>query len=505
MSRSLVVSLAFGLAFVASPAWAQQPLQPAPAPTTQQPTVDPYAVQPVAQPAPPAMTAQPVPAQPMDPYAQYGEPDEEDDSMDVTYDISTSPDAGDQQYDDGYDANAYQQFESQLAPYGTWENDPDYGEVWEPSATEVGYDFEPYATGGHFMYSDYGWTWASDWGWGSVPFHYGRWAYRGGRGWCWIPGTTWGPGWVHWRWGGGYVGWAPMGPRGHVVGAPRGVRSPWRFTVANQLGSARPHFLPSRAVASVWRGTTAVNNVASVNVHGANVRFNAGPSSAMMVAATGRAVAPSPLRTAAPRALPNQAIAPRLGTPLMQRPWLSHPPTTYARTGSYELGSRPVVSRPGTTTIGPSTYRAPQPLGAYRAPTSVYRAPTYAQPYRYNNSAAQPYRYNSAAQPYRYNTPAQAYHANAPVQTYHAAPAYHYGGGGSLTVYRSTPAPAPHFAAPMQTYHAAPSYHYAAPSTFHPSGGYTGGANSSFHPSGGGGYHPSAGAAHFGGGGGRHR
>ena len=97
--------------------------------------------------------------------------------MDVTYDISTSADPQDAQYDDGYDPNAYQQFESQLAPYGTWQDVPDYGHVWVPSTTEVGYDFEPYATGGNFVYSDYGWTWASDYGWGWAPFHYGRWAY----------------------------------------------------------------------------------------------------------------------------------------------------------------------------------------------------------------------------------------------------------------------------------------------------------------------------------------
>jgi len=316
MNRSILIVLASGL--IATPALAQQPLQPQYPPNGDQgyvqpaqPQVDPYAAQPQA-----------VPQQPMDPYAQYGEPDDEDDGIDVTYDISTSQD--DQQYDDGYDPNAYQQFESTLSPYGSWQDVPDYGHVWVPSATAVGYDFEPYSTGGHFVMSDYGWTWVSDWDWGWAPFHYGRWMVVGGYGWCWLPGTHWGPAWVHWRWGGGYVGWAPMGPRGVVIGPPRGVRSPWRFTVAGQLGAVRPHFLPSRAVTSVWRTTTPIHNVSTVNLHGTNVRFNAGPSSHLFTAATGRAIAPTPLRSVAPRALPNQAITPRIGTPVQSRPWMQN-------------------------------------------------------------------------------------------------------------------------------------------------------------------------------------
>src|SRR5277367_1942875 len=96
MIRSIVMALSFAL--VATPALAQQPLQPAAVPTVPQPQYDPRLPEQQA-------------ARPIDPYAQYGEPDEEDDGMDVTYDISTSPQADQQeaQYDDGYDPNAYQQ------------------------------------------------------------------------------------------------------------------------------------------------------------------------------------------------------------------------------------------------------------------------------------------------------------------------------------------------------------------------------------------------------------
>ncbi|HEY2748241.1 MAG TPA: DUF6600 domain-containing protein [Polyangia bacterium] len=452
--------VALGLVFFGTSAFAQQPLRPAPAPPVAPPQYDPRAAAPQA-----------MPPQQADPYAQYGEPDEEDDGMDVTYDISTSPEADpqEQQYDDGYDPYAYQQFESQLAPYGTWEDVPDYGHVWIPSENEVGDDFQPYDTNGNFVDSDYGWAWSSNYSWGWAPFHYGRWAYSGGYGWCWIPGTMWGPAWVNWRWGGGYAGWAPMGPRGTVVGPPRGVRSPWRFTVAGQLGALHPHYLPSRAVASVWKSTTAVHNDATMNVRGAQVRINTGPSATMFAAATGRALTPARLAAVAPHALPRATIAPHAGTALAQRPWMASRQTlggAFARTvpGSHTLGSGPIASRPGTATIG---YRTPQPVNwgggnVYRAsqPQPMYRTP-YAQPYRGGGGTLTVY-----------HAPAQYhYAAPAPMQSYHAAPAYHY-------------------AAPMQTYHAAPEFHYAAPATqSYAAPAVHSSAPAAFHGGGGGGFH----------------
>ena len=470
MNRSFGIVLSFVL--VATPALAQQPLQPAP--VAPQP-------QGYAPPAPLQYDSSTEGPQQVDPYAQYGDADDEDDGMDVTYDISTDPQ--DQQYDDGYDANAYQEFESDLAPYGTWEDVPEYGHVWIPSTTEVGYDFTPYDTDGHWVDSEYGWTWDSDYDWGWAPFHYGRWMILSGYGWCWMPGTTWGPAWVHWRWGGGYVGWAPMGPRGVVIGPPHGVRSPWRFTVANQLGAVRPHYLPSRAVASVWASTQPIHNVSTLNVHGTNVRFNAGPSSRLVQAATGRALTPVALRTVAPHALPHQAITPRVGTPLAQRPWVqdrrAFASAGYARV-PHTLGSGPIYSRPGTTTI------RPQPL--YRSPSaSAYRAYGYAQPqYRGNGSltvyrSPGAYHYGAATQAYH---PAPAYHYPAPMQSYHSA----YGASPS---FHSAPAPTFHsvpsqsfHSMPSQSFHAAPSQSFHAAPSFH-SGGYSGG----FHGGGGGGFH----------------
>jgi hypothetical protein len=104
---------------------------------------------------------------------------------------------------------SFQIFYDQLSPYGEWVNYPNWGYVWIPDA---GPDFVPYATEGHWILTDYGWTWMSDYIWGWAPFHYGRWDYDHYYGWFWIPDNEWGPAWVSWRRAEGYYGWAPMEP-----------------------------------------------------------------------------------------------------------------------------------------------------------------------------------------------------------------------------------------------------------------------------------------------------
>ncbi len=60
-------------------------------------------------------------------------------------------------------------FHSALDPYGRWIDDPQYGTVW--ISNEPG--FRPYYTNGHWVYTDEGWAWVSDYSWGWAPFHYG--------------------------------------------------------------------------------------------------------------------------------------------------------------------------------------------------------------------------------------------------------------------------------------------------------------------------------------------
>jgi hypothetical protein len=96
-----------------------------------------------------------------------------------------------------------------LAPYGNWINMNPYGYVWVPR--HMGYQWRPYSNG-HWVMTEDGWTWIANEEWGEIPFHYGRWGYDDYIGWYWVPGTTWGPAWVSWRWSDQYAGWAPLQP-----------------------------------------------------------------------------------------------------------------------------------------------------------------------------------------------------------------------------------------------------------------------------------------------------
>jgi hypothetical protein len=103
-------------------------------------------------------------------------------------------------------------FYSALYPYGTWEN-VDGNWCWQPNATTLDDDWAPYCNHGHWVLTDYGWTWVSSYTWGWAPFHYGRWFRREHYGWLWQPDNEWGPAWVAWRTGDDYCGWAPLPPR----------------------------------------------------------------------------------------------------------------------------------------------------------------------------------------------------------------------------------------------------------------------------------------------------
>jgi hypothetical protein len=245
-----------------------------------------------AQGYPPAPPDDPSAQQPVDP---YNDGSADDTWSDVGDDNSATT------YDEGTDPEAYQQFADTLAPYGNWYQDPTYGNVWTPSTAVVGVGFTPYASGGHWVLSEYGWTWVSDWDWGWAPFHYGRWLV-GARGWCWVPGRHWGPGWVAWRSGGGYVGWAPLPP---ARWAHDHRSYAWRFTAANQLGSGRMSYVPSHSVRQVIGRTNWVRNDRSFASNGWH--YNAGPGWQRGT------VTPVRLNQYAPHAMPRFNSGPRPG------------------------------------------------------------------------------------------------------------------------------------------------------------------------------------------------
>src|SRR5258707_867905 len=112
---------------------------------------------------------------------------------------------------------SFETFYDSLSPYGEWLYVGHYGRVWRPRVSVVGLDFRPYTTGGHWVYTNYGWSFESEYEWGWAPFHYGRWLPDSDFGWVWVPDTVWAPAWVDWRYGDGYIGWAPLAPYGARV------------------------------------------------------------------------------------------------------------------------------------------------------------------------------------------------------------------------------------------------------------------------------------------------
>jgi hypothetical protein len=168
---------------------------------------------------------------------------------------------------------------------GGWRPVPEYGTVWFPHSTIVGW--APYHYG-HWAYiAPWGYTWVDDAPWGFAPFHYGRWVTVGGV-WGWVPGPqpvvgetyvrpVYAPALVAWVGGphfgvavgvgGGFaagvnVGWFPLGPREVYVPS-----YPVSRTYVNNVN-----------VTNTTVNTTVVNNyynttVVNKNVNVTNVKY----------------------------------------------------------------------------------------------------------------------------------------------------------------------------------------------------------------------------------------
>jgi hypothetical protein len=194
------------------------------------------------------------------------------------------------------DPRALSEFSPRLDPYGSWTTDPSYGQVWVPDSSVVGSGFSPYLTDGHWAADASGsQMWMSDYPFGDVVFHYGRWVWINSS-WGWIPGYRYAAAWVAWRIptdGLGYYGWAPLPPSFVWVNqAPVGV--PWR-------SSYYWVFCPGNFVHSTSPASYVVRS----------------PAEAQTVAAHTRAYVPAsprPTRPAAPtavaRSAPRQSWAP---------------------------------------------------------------------------------------------------------------------------------------------------------------------------------------------------
>jgi uncharacterized protein DUF6600 len=164
-------------------------------------------------------------------------------------------------------------FRGELAPYGVWMERPGYGWVWVPRALPP--DWRPYTFGHWVWVDDCGWTWVSDEPYGTVVYHYGRWYFDASIGWAWVPGTIWGPSWVVWRSGGGFVGWAPLPPIvevGFVSSHPAWVEahvapSTWVFVAGPTFcaPTLRGHVVVATRNTEIVHVTTNVTNTAIVH------------------------------------------------------------------------------------------------------------------------------------------------------------------------------------------------------------------------------------------------
>ncbi len=194
-------------------------------------------------------------------------------------------------------------FRERLTPYGHWVT-TSYGEAWVPGGVAVGW--RPYSDG-RWVLTEYGWTFVSDDPWGWATWHYGNWVQAGGVGWVWVPGRTWAPAWVSWRYGGGYAAWAPLPPYGYRVSY--GYSSPAWVVVQEQ------HFTQpiARVAVGVNMGSVYVARAQplAAPVSSGNVFVNPGPRPQAVSSAVGRQIQPVAANAVVGRGTAAIASAPR--------------------------------------------------------------------------------------------------------------------------------------------------------------------------------------------------
>ena len=266
-----------------------------------------------------------------------------------------------------------------LDEYGTWQTDPEYGAVWFPMT--VASDWAPYRDGYWANVGDWGYTWVDSAPWGYAPFHYGRWAFIGGR-WGWAPGAyvarpVWAPALVGWFGGGGWgvsgsagapvYGWVPLG-----WGEPY---LPWWRRCSNNCWThynrpynvnvaVRPAAPPRRYThVGVPGAITAVPATAIASRRPVSANLVAVPSSlanSAPVIATAPAIAPRPPSTA--RVQPGAGAAPRPASTFVPNSRVGTPPSASARASSAPIPIAPWVQPDATAS--PASQRRPREVSA---------------------------------------------------------------------------------------------------------------------------------------------
>jgi len=184
---------------------------------------------------------------------------------------------------------------SNLSQHGSWLVSAQYGHVWQPR--EYNRDWNPYYDG-HWVYTNMGWAWVSDYQWGAIPYHYGTWISEPNVGWVWIPGRIWAPSWVVFRTGSDYIGWAPV-PPGFSIGMSIDMGGPSSFVYVSSRNFLAPRLrasiIPRDRTSVFINNTTVVNNIVIQN----NVVVNHGPDYRVVERATGRTIRQEPIENVA--------------------------------------------------------------------------------------------------------------------------------------------------------------------------------------------------------------
>jgi len=184
-------------------------------------------------------------------------------------------------------------FYSNLNHDGQWLASASYGRVWQPALYQPGWN--PYYDG-HWVYTNFGWAWVSDYSWGSIPYHYGTWAFEPALGWVWVPGYVWAPSWVVFSSGPGYIGWAPV-PAYYSIGASigRSYCSPSHYVFVDShhflAPDVRRYAVPVSRNRGLVENTRIVNNIRVEN----QVVVNHGPSVRDVERWSGQRIAARPI------------------------------------------------------------------------------------------------------------------------------------------------------------------------------------------------------------------
>ena len=262
--------------------------------------------------------------------------------------ITMSPSTAKAQYGDYDDNVSLETFYEELAPYGVWIDDPQYGRVWRPDVDQE--EFRPYYTRGHWEMTKYGNTWVSDYDWGWAPFHYGRWHHQNRRGWVWIPGRQWGPAWVSWRSGGGHYGWAPLGPGINInVNIGRIPDFWWVFIPQRNIYYRSYPRYDWRRNSNIYHNTVIINNI-YVNNSNRN-RYYTGPRADEIRRVTRQPVTIHDVRNQRPRYANGRDNRPEVNRGSVSNPRPSRPTET-GRGAVNGRSDNSIVNRPDNASRG---------------------------------------------------------------------------------------------------------------------------------------------------------